>query len=139
MEVRMNSSISNPLDVLFIFAFLHNFPFAFGSNRNRNGAAICPFSYFVEEVAEVCFSYLMRTTEENNTYRELQLVTYHRVVNYLLISYATGDVIAEGEADIMKHKQPQGLLAVYYLEERSEKALRSGQEYNDTKIKDGFT
>lgn len=48
----------------------------------------------------------MSTTKDSNTHKEETLITYYQVVNYLLETYETDDVISEAEADIMDYKLP---------------------------------
>lgn len=49
----------------------------------------------------------MRASVEGNAHEEGKLISSCQIVNYLLVSYATDDVIAESEADITNYKKPK--------------------------------
>lgn len=55
-------------------------------------------------------------TKEDDPQQKGKLKTYCQLVNYLLITYATDDVIEDVEAEITNFEQPEGMFAVRYLE-----------------------
>lgn len=92
---------SNPFSILL---FLHNWKTACNSNGSSEGAAKWFFSHLVNEPVKTALSYLKSATEEYKTHKEGTLKTACQAVNYLLESYATDNVIAETEADIINFK-----------------------------------
>lgn len=54
------------------------------------------------------------TAEKKNYRQQDKLATYRQVVNYLLETYVTDDVIADAEAEITKFKKPVENFAIQY-------------------------
>lgn len=87
---------------------------------------------FYSKTPKAAFSHQV-TDRKHET--EGTLTTYHQVVNYMLETYATDNVIAEAEAGITNFKQPARSTAVLDCEAVLEKALRCGMTYNGLRLK----
>lgn len=72
---------------------------------------------------------------EDNAHEAGKLKGYCQVVNYLLETYATDDVVAEDEADITNYEHPKSMSAMQYLQAMWKEALRCGQVYSDSRLK----
>lgn len=57
-------------------------------------------------------SYRIHATDDSTTHKYWTLTTYCRMFSYLLETYATDDVIAEAEGEIMYYKQPENMSAI---------------------------
>lgn len=69
----------------------------------------------MKKATKAAWSYCISATEDSNTHKEWILTTYCQYVNYLLETYTTDDVIAEGEAYVMDYKQPENMSVVHHL------------------------
>lgn len=70
------------------------------------------FPHFIPEPTNAAFSYRV-TAENKKKYRqEAKLAAYFQMVNYLLGTYATDDVICEAEAETVHFRRPIGIAAV---------------------------
>lgn len=66
------------------------------------------------------------STKEDDRQEEKRLTTNCQLVNYLLASYTTDDIIVEVEANITNYKQLEALSAVSHSEVLCKKALLCG-------------
>lgn len=67
--------------------------------------------------------------------QEGMLISFCQVVSYILSTYATDDIIAEVDADIINYKQPKDLHAVDYSQALWTEALRRGRVYEEYRLK----
>lgn len=103
------------------------------SNGTHEGAAMLLPPHFTKEPAKGALSYRMCATKKSITHKEGTLTTYCQVVNYLLETSATDDVVSEVDADNMDNKQLENISTECYSQRLWEKALRYGRVYKKSK------
>lgn len=74
------------------------------------------FPHFMKDSAEAALSHCFYTENGAETQQEGNLTSYYRFVHYSLEAYATVDVIAEAELDIMSVKEPLSMWAIRFSE-----------------------
>lgn len=78
---------------------------------------------FHEEPSEVARVNHLSATEDEIPQKEGKLTTESQVENYLLATYATGNVIAEAKAEFENIKQSELMSAIRYSEDLLEEAI----------------
>lgn len=114
--VQMKFSIFKPSEFIFILTFLNNFKKSFESSGTHEEAAMWLFFHLMKSLVNIGLAHRLGAIKENNLYKERSLTAYCQAVNYLLETYATDDVIAEEEADLMKYNQLIHMSTVCYSE-----------------------
>ena len=94
------------------------------------------FPYFMKEPAKSALN--ARIAPSAARRGPVKLRTYDQVVNHLIRTYATDDIIADTEADIDSFKQPQNKTASEYADLLHTKTLRAGAVYSDYRLKGLF-
>lgn len=133
-EVQLESQMLDGSDTGSILGFLPVFQMNCDTNRIHECAAMWLFH----------FSRKTRRSPPQRTYLSVQLeprsqkgklTSYCEVVNFLLTTYATDDIIAAANMDIMKFEQPAGQSAVGYAQALWTKGLRFGPVNNEYRLK----
>lgn len=111
-EKRMNiqevSAVLKSLDTIYVLSFLQKFRAACESNEIYK-EALSVFSHFKKKADQFRLTIWHERYWEPWCPKKEYLTTYHQVVYYLLKNYATNNVIGEGEADVMRCKQPRNM------------------------------
>lgn len=75
------------------------------------------------------------TGDGKNRQQEGKQTTYCQVVNYLLVAYATDDVIAEAKDEITTLNHLAEMFDIQYSQALREKVLSCGMAYNKTRLR----
>lgn len=138
----MNPLIFNATDPIAILNFLPAFKTACDTNGIHEGAAIWIFHFSLRDPARVAPT--ARTVNKsswtsNKSSRDTsKLTTYCEVVQYLLRTYSTDDIIAEVEASLMRFTQGDRMNETDYAQALWTKALRCGTVYSEEHLKGLF-
>jgi len=139
MDVQMKSQIFDPVDPITILSFLPAFKTACDSNGIHEGAAMWLFQYFVKKTTKAAI--VARTTAGSTGDGKTpgsHLTNYPAVVQFLLKTYATDEVIAEADAEINRYRQPDRMSPPDYAHNLWTKALRCGTVYDEDRLKGIF-
>lgn len=91
----------SPEDSVSTLAYLIELKNLSKANHEKEGTAMHPFQYFLEEPAKSLFAQRIvppHVHEDADDYRQLSLTTYSKIVHTLLDIYALDDVIDEARA-----------------------------------------
>ena len=127
-------------DPIAVLGFLARFKMACDHNGITEGAAVWCFQFYLTGQAHA----LLQSRLNGNTMavdveqREL-LETYPEVVNFLLRTYATDEVIAEAVGDVTSFRQSSNMTEEVYSNHLWDKALRCGTVFSDRRLKSLFT
>lgn len=80
------------------------------SNGIREGVAMMLLKYLVNTTTKAAQTAMVTTKEDRRNQQSRKLTPYPEIVNYLLITYATGEVITEADAEIKLLRQPSIIL-----------------------------
>lgn len=135
MDAQMKSAVFMPSDSISVLFFLQNIKTACKSNGIHETATMCLFPHFMNGPANAVLLHHLSAIVNNETHKEGTLTTCCQVVTFSLKNFATDDVTADAEADIMSYKRHGNMIAKGYLEKTWEKALRYGRVYDKSGIK----
>ena len=122
-----------------MLGFLARFKMACDHNGVSEGAAIWCFQFYLTGQAHA----LLQSRLHGNTMavdaeqREL-LETYAEVVNFLLRTYATDEVISEAVGDVTSSRQSSNMTEEVYSNQLRDKALRCGTVFSARRLKSLF-
>lgn len=109
MDVQMRSANLNLCDPISASAIHHTFKTARDSNGIHERAVMWLLRYFMRDQIKSALAHRVCATKEDDPQKERKLMTYCKVVSYLIATYASDDVMANAEADITNFKQPEGM------------------------------
>jgi len=139
MEVQLKSQIFDPMDPITILSFLPAFKTACDSNGIHEGAAMWLFQFFVKKTAKAALSARTTTVSASGgKTKASQLTSYPAVVQFLLRTYATDEVIAEADAEISRYRQPDRMSPQDYAHNLWTKALKCGTVHDEDRLKGIF-
>lgn len=105
-------------------------------NGIHEGAAMWVLFFFMmKPVAAALNAIVSLPSKSCRRQKEGNLTSYCEVVNNLLETYATDDVIVETEAEIMRYQQPWNKTPIEYAELLCSKALGCDRIYDKYVIK----
>lgn len=134
MEVQLKSHILEPMNQISILRFLPAFQTACDANGVHEGAAMWLFHYIDKKTTKAALSARTTTKVDKRKYKGGQLAPYPKVVNYLLKTYATDEVIAETDTGINQFRQGDLISPPEYAQEWWTKALKCGTVYTEPKL-----
>ena len=142
LEVQMKTNTFDSRDPVSVLSFLSVFRSACDSNGISEGAAMWLFHYFMKKTPAAALSSRLalepaRFARSPDDAHE-RLGSYVEVVNYLLATYATDDVIAETVGDILSIRQGKGTTAADFAQTLYDKVLRCGNVYPESQLKGIF-
>lgn len=93
----MNSQLLYLMDPISIIGFLHVFKMACDNNGTHEGAAMWLIPFFMKKTAAAAITARpsLKAGSSSGTFREVMLIPHVEVVNHLVNTYATDDIIAE--------------------------------------------
>lgn len=139
LQVQMKTNIFDSFDPISIISFLSAFKLACDTNGVHEGAAMWLLHFFMKKPAAAALnSRISLPSKSHRRHKEGTLTTYCEVVNYLLETYATDDVIAETDAEILRFTQPPTKSPTEYAEALWNKALRCDRVYDEYVLKGIF-
>lgn len=133
----MKTSLFKPSRPISVLSVLDKLKTACDNNSIHKDAATWLFPHFVTEPAKAALPHRM-TADKRNHQQGDKLTTYCQVINYLLETFATDNIIAEAESDITSFEKPVGTTGTRHFEILFEKALRCGVVYNEPRLKEIF-
>ena len=139
LDVQMKTHTFSGQDPIAVLGFLARFKMACDHNGISEGAAVWCFQFYLTGQAHA----LLQSRLHGNTMavdaeqREL-LETYPEVVNYLLRTYATDEVISEAVGDVTSFRQSSNMTEEVYSNHLWDKALRCGTVFSDRRLKSLF-
>lgn len=93
---------------------------------------------FMKDCIKSALAHRACTTEKEDPRKRGKMSAYCQIVNYLLVTYDTNDIIAGAEAEITKLKQSDYMSAVTYSEDSWKMALRCGRVFEYARFKEVF-
>ena len=125
LEVQMKNRTFDGNDQITVLGFLAKFRDACDINHLSEGVAMWCFQFFLSGQAEALLqSRLAGGSMAVDVEQEDLLRTYPQVVNFLLRTYATDEIIAEAYSDVMSFKQTSAMTEEQYSNLLWERALR---------------
>ena len=114
-------------DPIAVLRFLARFNLACDHNGVSEGAAVWCFQFYLTGQAHALLQSRLHvnTMAADGEQREL-LDTYTEVVNFLLSTYATDEVISEAVGDVTSFLQSSNMTEEVYSNQLWDKALRCG-------------
>lgn len=137
-ECAVKLSCIQAYDPISILSSFHHFNTACNSNEMDERLAMWLCLHFMKDSVKAALAHWVCATEDEDLQKKPKLTSFCQILNYLLATYATGDVIAETKTEITKIKQAEYLSAVRYPEVLSEKRLRYGPVNEESRLKEGF-
>lgn len=112
---------------IFIISFLATFKLACNTNRTQEGAAMWVLPHYLHETianalkSRMCSEHrtnqIIASVCNRDTRSHKLLRSYLEVVNYLLRKCATGQKIAEYDAEILRYMQPANMNPKKYADD----------------------
>ena len=139
LDVEMKTHTFGGQDPIAVLGFLAQYKMACDRNGVSEGAAVWCFQFYLTGQAHA----LLQSRLHGNTMavdaeqREL-LETYAEVVNFLLRTYATDEVISEAVGDVTSFRQSSNMTEEAYSNQLWDKALRCGTVFSDRRLKSLF-
>ena len=134
MEVQLRSHFFDATDPISILAFLPQFKTACDTNGVHEGAETWLFQFFIKSPAKAALVARIRAPNKakaKHGRKDGILTSYVQVVNYLLRSYATDEVIDREDTKLHRFSQPDGMNETDYTHVLWENALRFGSVYDE--------
>lgn len=141
MTRQMKPHTLNPFDPISINGFLKNDMLACDTNGVHEGATMWLFHFCMNKTALTVRNPRLRDDNKNTKYcqsancKRRYLTTSPRVFNFLLKKYATDEVVAETESEILLFARPTNIMPFYHAEELVTKTLCCGVVKEDTALK----
>lgn len=127
---------SDPISVL---AFLKEFRDACDSIGVHEGVAMWLFPHFMKKPASSSLSARLSSRKSKSSgLHDERLSSYVEVVNFMLATYATDDVIARAVKTLENYKQLPGMAPTDFAKRLYTKALRCGMVYEEKRVKSLF-
>ena len=139
LDVPMKTHTFGGQDPIAVLGFLVRFKMACDHNGVSEGAAVWCFQFYLTVQAHA----LLQSRLHGNTMavdaeqREL-LETYAEVVNFLLRTYATDEVLSEAVDDVTSFRQSSNMTEEVYSNQLWGKALRCGTVFSNRPLKSLF-
>ena len=134
MKVQLGQKQFDPADPVSILSYLSTFKTACDSIGVHEGAAVWLFSAYMKEPAKAALTMRIESNVKKSKPSKGQLRTYSEIVNYLLKTYASDDVIAEAEEGLRHFVQAPGMTELDFATKLTLKVLRCGHVYNEAKM-----
>ena len=136
MSLQMKGASFSGDDPITVLRFLSRFRGACDQNGLHEGAALWCFQFFLtgSALARVQ-SRLLGESGAVDGHRDEVLSSYPEVVNYLLRTYATDEIIAEAYSEVTNYIQSTGMSEMEYGDRLWRKALRCGNVFSDDRLK----
>lgn len=135
----MKLQIFDLSDHISIIIFLSGSNLGCDANGVHEGAAFWLLYFFMEHLAVAALSACIAIRSKLHKRQEGGLVTSScEVVNYLLETYSTDDVIAETDAHMMHLTQPSSKCPTEYSEALRNMALLWDRVYNNMNSRECF-
>lgn len=115
MDVSMKSAAFKPSDPMSILSFSTT-PRRHVTQMETKKDSQCGRSNISWKPRQSCFRILCVYHGKRGTQKERKLTTYCEIVSYLLVKYATGDVIVVAETERKNFKHPRHMSVVRYLD-----------------------
>lgn len=136
-EVEMRTRLFNGSDPITILTFLSSFRSSCDSIGVHEGAALWLFQYFLRDPAKASLTARLGRPHERGS-KAGKLTSYCQVVNHLLRTFATDDIIAEAEADLTRCVQTDKMTEAQFEALLWKKALRCGSVFPETRLRSLF-
>lgn len=119
--------------------FLARFKDACNHNEVSEGAALWCMQYFLTgQAASLLQSRLSGATMAIDSQRGEMLTSYPEAVNFLLMTYATDDAMAEALLEVEGYKKSTGVTETEFSNELWRRALRCGTVFSGNRLKGIF-
>lgn len=136
----MRSEIFDSFDRISVLSFLSVLKLAFDTNGVHERAAVWLILLFMKLPTAVALNTgIVLKSKSHDRHQEGALTSYGEAVNQLLETYATEDVIAEANADMMQLTQPSNKLPAECSESLSNTVLRCERVYDEYLVEGIFT
>lgn len=122
-----------------VVRFLSSFKLVCNRNGVHVGAALWLLHCFLKRpTAAALKDCIALPSKMHRRHKEFTVTSYRKVVNCLLETYATDDLIGKTDADIMRFPQESNKLPTEYAEALWKKALRCNRFYDESVLKGIF-
>ena len=139
LEVQMKTHTFGGQDPIAVLGFLARFKMACGHNEVSDGAAVWCFQFYLTGQAhDFLQSRLHGNIVAVDAERREPLETYAEVVNFLLRTYATDEVISEAVGDVPSFRQSSNMTEEVHSNHLWDNALRCGTVFSDRRLKSLF-
>ena len=139
LDVKMRSHTFSGQDPIAVLGFLARLKMACDHNGITEGAALWCFQFYLTGQAHALLqSRLNRNTMAVDVERRELLRTYSQVVNFLLRTYATKEVISEAVGDVTSFRQSSNMTEEVYSNHLWDKAFSCGTVFSDRRSKSLF-
>lgn len=123
------------VESISVLSFFHNFQTAWDSNGVHKRAAVWCFQPFMKEIAKATLSHIVCAAGGEERQSDGELTFYRQIVNCLLETYATDDVIAKIEADLTWFKRSESMTAITYTKVLCGEALPCDRVHDESRLK----
>lgn len=134
LEVQLKSQNFDGSDLIFIPIFLPALQITCTTNGIHEGPVMWLFYFFMEMPAAAALSSRTCLINSGCLRQEGKLTSQSQVINYLLVAYATDDIIAEANLEITSFKEPESQKKLEYAQTLWTKALRSRPVYSKSRL-----
>lgn len=135
MKLQVNFKFSGK-DPIMVIRFLQQFKSACNQNGVHEGAAIWLFRFFLDDpVRSDVESMLEGDNNPSGATQQEMLRSYPEVVNYLLETYATDEVLAQAYYDLVSARQGYAQAEDEFAHKLKTQSIRCGNIFNDTRLK----
>ena len=139
LDVQMRSHTFSGQDPIAVLGFLARLKMACDHNGITEGAAVWCFQFYLTGQAHALLqSHLHGNTMAVDVERRELLRAYPQVVNFLLRTYATDEVISEAVGDVTSFRQSSNMTEEVYSNHLWDMALRCGTVFSDRRLKSLF-
>ena len=136
MSLQMKGVTFSGDHPIAVLNFLSRFTAACNQNSVHEGAALWCFQFFMTGTAMAKVqTRIVGESRVADARGDEVLSSYPEVVNYLLRTYATNEVIAEAYAEVTNFLQSSRMSETEYGDRLWEKALRCGNVFSDSRLK----
>ena len=139
LTVQMKDHAFSGDDPITVLGFLARYKDACDKNEISEGAALWAVQFFLKgQAGALVKSRLAGQTMAMDSERGELLTCYKELVNFLLHTYATDDVMAETVADVEGLKQSTSMTETGFSDELWRRALRCGTVFSSRRIRGYF-
>ena len=140
LSFQMGDTTFSGDDPIAIIDFLQRFKIACDQNGFSEGAAMWLFQFYLKgQAATLLHSRMQGNTMAVEEDQTEMLRTYPEVVNYLLETYATDEVIQEAYAEVLSYRQRPSQPELEFAKSLFALASRCGNVFTTTRLKAMFS
>ena len=143
VKVDMQGVLFTGKDPVAVINFLNTLKEACNSNNVHEGAAKRLFQYFLKGNPRKTLRKSLKSRSKSKQGRKRdreahKVTTYPGIVQMLLKTYASDDILSEAHASVCDYKKPDSITPITYAERLSDKAERTGDVFPEDTLKEVF-